>query len=152
MTRSFSCLMAALGLLVMAGTSELAAQEASSDVDVYVNQMDKLAGIIEGISTAEDVAAAEPGVTEVFDNLAELLLETEDPTALITLSEDERMMEINTRIESAATNLGMNTPEVAMELGNMFNRASVNFMAALAELGMGVEDGMEEAEEYEGGM
>lgn len=152
MVKSVSCLAVAFGLFMAATSSDLAAQEPSSDMDLYVNQMNKLADIIAGISTVEDVAAAEPQAKAVFDNLAEILLGTEDMMGFLeTLSTDEGLEKANERIQKGAEGLMTTSPEIAVAMQGMLERASAELMEALNELYM-QEEGTIDMEGYEGGM
>ncbi|MGE3800848.1 MAG: hypothetical protein AB7H80_07495 [Candidatus Kapaibacterium sp.] len=152
MVKSVSCLAVAVGLFMAATSMDLAAQEPSSDIDAYVNQLNKLADIITGISTIEDVASAEPQATALFNSLAELLLETEDlPTFLQALSTDEGLTEVNERIQTAMETLMENAPDVATATQGMLERASSELMEVLNSLYMEGE-GEIDVEQYEEGM
>ncbi|MCB0712111.1 MAG: hypothetical protein KDD67_07255 [Ignavibacteriae bacterium] len=152
MVKSVSCLAVAFGLFMAAASTDLAAQEPSSDIDSYVNQLNKLADIIVGISTVEDVASAEPQATALFNSLAEILLETEDiSTFLETLSNDENLAKVNERIETGVGTLMENAPDVATALQGMLERASTELMEVLSNLYM-EDEGEIEVEQYEEGM
>ena len=117
-----------------------------------MNQLNKLADIIVGISTVEDVASAEPQATALFNSLAEILLETEDiSTFLETLSNDENLAKVNERIETGVGTLMENAPDVATALQGMLERASTELMEVLSNLYM-EDEGEIEVEQYEEGM
>ena len=142
--------MAVLGLFMIAATSDLAAQEASEEMESYLNQMNTLAGIFEGISTAEGLVEVEPKVKEVFDNIADMLMEADDPVSLFMEMQGEpRMVEVNGRIEKAATLLQSTYPEHMAEFAGMMGRASQGFMQTLVELGIIGDQGIDMEEEYE---
>ena len=136
MLKFVSCFFAALALVLVASTPELAAQEASNDEKVYLDQMNKFAEIIEEMSSKEDLAEAEEELTAVFTEIATLVREADDPTTIMALEQSEEMQKINARIESAAMTFVTTSEGAAVEFQQVMARSTQPLMMALMERGL----------------